>query len=98
MQTFVLSWVHLGMPARSRPARTAGERRQRGRRTRMLVFLLSLFLVGLIAGALARLIVPGHDPIGILGTALLGIVGSFVGGLLASLLFEHSLQLRTTRF
>jgi uncharacterized membrane protein YeaQ/YmgE (transglycosylase-associated protein family) len=62
----------------------------------MLVFLLSLFLVGLIAGALARLIVPGHDPIGILGTALLGIVGSFVGGLLASLLFEHTLQLRTT--
>ena len=53
----------------------------------MLVFLLSLFLVGLIAGGLARLIVPGRDRIGILGTALLGIVGSFIGGLLASLIF-----------
>jgi uncharacterized membrane protein YeaQ/YmgE (transglycosylase-associated protein family) len=41
-------------------------------------------------------IVPGPDPIGILGTALLGIVGSFVGRLLASLIFEHSLQLRTS--
>jgi hypothetical protein len=30
----------------------------------MLVFLLSLFIVGLIAGGLARLIVPGRDPIG----------------------------------
>lgn len=62
----------------------------------MLVFLLSLFLVGLIAGGLARLIVPGPDPIGIFGTALLGIVGSFVGGFLVSLLFEHTLQLRTS--
>ena len=62
----------------------------------MIVFLLSLFLVGLIAGGLARLIVPGPDPIGIFGTALLGIVGSFVGGLLASLIFGHSLQLRTS--
>ncbi|HMC04021.1 MAG TPA: GlsB/YeaQ/YmgE family stress response membrane protein [Actinomycetota bacterium] len=62
----------------------------------MLVFLLSLFAVGLIAGGLARLIVPGRDPIGILGTALLGIVGSFIGGLLVSLLFENTLQLRTS--
>ena len=56
----------------------------------MLVFLISLFAVGLIAGGLARLIVPGRDPIGILGTALLGIVGSFVGGLLVSLLFQNT--------
>ena len=62
----------------------------------MLVFLLSLFAVGLIAGGLARLIVPGRDPIGILGTALLGIVGSFIGGLLVSLLFENTLLLRTS--
>jgi uncharacterized membrane protein YeaQ/YmgE (transglycosylase-associated protein family) len=62
----------------------------------MLALLLSLFLVGLIAGGLARLIVPGPDPIGIFGTALLGIVGSFVGGFLAALLFTHTLQLRTS--
>jgi uncharacterized membrane protein YeaQ/YmgE (transglycosylase-associated protein family) len=62
----------------------------------MLVFLLSLFAVGLIAGGLARLIVPDRDPIGILGTALLGIVGSFIGGLLASVLFAHALVLQTS--
>ena len=62
----------------------------------MLAFLLSLFIVGLVAGGLARLIVPGRDPIGILGTALLGIVGSFIGGLLASVLFAHVLVLQTS--
>ncbi len=62
----------------------------------MLAFLLSLFIVGLVAGGLARLIVPGWDPIGILGTALLGIVGSFIGGLLASVLFTHALVLQTS--
>lgn len=61
-----------------------------------LAFLISLFVVGLIAGAVARVIVPGRDPIGFFGTALLGIVGSLVGGLLGSLLFDHSLVLRTS--
>jgi uncharacterized membrane protein YeaQ/YmgE (transglycosylase-associated protein family) len=60
----------------------------------VLALLLSLFVIGVIAGFLARLIVPGRDPIGFWGTVLLGIVGSFVGGLLGSLLFEHTLALR----
>jgi uncharacterized membrane protein YeaQ/YmgE (transglycosylase-associated protein family) len=60
----------------------------------MLALLLSLLIIGLIAGLLARLIVPGRDPMGLLGTALLGIVGSFVGGLLSSLIFEHTLAFR----
>ena len=38
---------------------------------------------GIVAGAIARLLVPGRQPIGILGTMLVGIVGSFVGGFLA---------------
>lgn len=42
---------------------------------------------GLVAGAIARLLVPGRQPIGLLGTMAVGIVGSFVGGFLASLLF-----------
>jgi uncharacterized membrane protein YeaQ/YmgE (transglycosylase-associated protein family) len=53
----------------------------------MISFILGLIIVGLIAGALARLLVPGKDPMGIGGTILLGIVGSFVGGFLGSLLF-----------
>jgi uncharacterized membrane protein YeaQ/YmgE (transglycosylase-associated protein family) len=54
----------------------------------MLGLILMLILVGLIAGALARLLVPGKDPIGIGGTILLGIVGSFIGGFLGYVLFH----------
>jgi uncharacterized membrane protein YeaQ/YmgE (transglycosylase-associated protein family) len=50
--------------------------------------LIGMAIVGLIAGALARAIVPGRDPMGCLLTMLLGIGGSFVGGFLASLLFD----------
>ncbi len=52
----------------------------------MITFLIVLVLFGLIAGALARLLVPGPDPIGIAGTIALGIVGSFVGGFLGYVL------------
>ena len=52
----------------------------------MITFLIVLVLFGLIAGALARLLVPGPDPIGMGGTILLGIVGSFVGGFLGYVL------------
>jgi uncharacterized membrane protein YeaQ/YmgE (transglycosylase-associated protein family) len=55
----------------------------------MIGFIIGLIIVGLIAGALARLLVPGRDPIGIGGTILLGIVGSFIGGFLGWLLFGH---------
>lgn len=51
--------------------------------TTILVWLL----VGLIVGFIARALVPGPDPMGVVGTIFLGIVGSFVGGLLANLLF-----------
>jgi len=54
----------------------------------MLGLIITLIIVGLIAGALARLLVPGRDPIGIGGTILLGIVGSFVGGFLGYVLFH----------
>jgi uncharacterized membrane protein YeaQ/YmgE (transglycosylase-associated protein family) len=49
--------------------------------------LLAWILFGLLVGGIARLIVPGHDPMGCLGTMLLGIAGSVVGGFLGSLLF-----------
>ena len=54
----------------------------------MLGFILSLIIIGLIAGALARFLVPGRDPMGIGATIALGIVGSFVGGFLADVLFR----------
>jgi uncharacterized membrane protein YeaQ/YmgE (transglycosylase-associated protein family) len=54
----------------------------------MLGFILYLLLIGLIAGFLARLLVPGPDPMSVGGTILLGIVGSFVGGFLFYALFN----------
>ena len=41
-----------------------------------------MLIIGLIAGAIAKLIMPGKDPGGIIVTILLGIAGSFVGGFL----------------
>ena len=42
--------------------------------------IIGWFLFGLIVGLIARFLVPGKQPMGWLMTALLGIVGSFVGG------------------
>lgn len=51
----------------------------------MLWTILIAIVVGLIAGFLARAIVPGKDKMGIVPTIVLGIVGSLVGGVLWSL-------------
>lgn len=48
--------------------------------------LLWMLLIGLIAGALAKLIMPGKDPGGCIVTMLLGVAGAFVGGFLFRLL------------
>ena len=55
----------------------------------MLGLIVSLIIIGLIAGALARLVVPGKQDLSILATIVLGIVGSFVGGFLGYLIFHH---------
>jgi uncharacterized membrane protein YeaQ/YmgE (transglycosylase-associated protein family) len=47
--------------------------------------ILSWIILGLIVGALAKLIMPGKDPGGFIVTILLGIAGAFVGGFVASL-------------
>jgi uncharacterized membrane protein YeaQ/YmgE (transglycosylase-associated protein family) len=49
--------------------------------------VLYLFVVGIFAGFLARLFVPGRDPMGFWLTVLIGVIGSFVGGFLGYLLF-----------
>ena len=58
----------------------------------MIGLIVSLIVIGLIAGALARLIVPGKQDLSIPMTILLGIVGSFVGGLLGYLIFHKDGQ------
>jgi len=54
----------------------------------LLLYLLVLALVGLIVGALARLALPGPDPMSIFATIGLGLAGTFVGGLVMRLLFD----------
>jgi len=49
--------------------------------------IIAFIVLGLVAGAIAKLIMPGDDPGGIIVTALIGIAGALVGGFLASALF-----------
>lgn len=49
--------------------------------------ILAFILFGLIVGLIARAVMPGRQSMGLVATALLGIVGSFVGGLVASLIY-----------
>lgn len=58
----------------------------------MITFLIVLVIVGLLAGFIARALVPGPDPMGVLGTILLGVVGSFIGGFLGYLIFGKDLD------
>jgi uncharacterized membrane protein YeaQ/YmgE (transglycosylase-associated protein family) len=52
----------------------------------LLVFIIVVLVEGLIVGALARLAVPGPDPMSIPATIALGIGGSFIGGIIARVL------------
>ena len=54
--------------------------------------VLGWIVLGLIAGAIAKLIMPGDDPGGIIVTMLLGIVGALIGGFLGSRIFGIGLQ------
>ena len=58
----------------------------------ILGLIISLIIIGLIAGAIARLLVPGKQDLSIPATILLGIIGSFVGGFLGYLLFHKDGQ------
>ena len=53
----------------------------------MLSFIWWL-IIGLVAGALARLIMPGRDPMGIIATMILGIIGSVIGGVVSSFIWR----------
>ena len=57
-----------------------------------IVMLISWLLFGLIVGLVARAIFPGTQSMGLLGTAGLGIAGSFVGGILGNLFYGGPLM------
>lgn len=54
----------------------------------MIMHIVWMLILGLIVGAIARLIVPGKHNMGLILTAVLGIVGGYVGGTLGSLVFS----------
>ena len=54
----------------------------------MLTFLFGAFIGGLVIGALARLVVPGPNPIGFWWTVLCGVGGSLIGGSIGHALFR----------
>ena len=56
----------------------------------MIAYLLGLALFGLIVGAIARLLVPGPSPLGLLGTMAAGVAGSFLGGLAGRILWGQT--------
>jgi uncharacterized membrane protein YeaQ/YmgE (transglycosylase-associated protein family) len=60
--------------------------------------LIGFLVIGFLAGAVARFLVPGRDPMGCLGTTALGVIGSFVGGFLWALIAWHDLELRPAGF
>jgi uncharacterized membrane protein YeaQ/YmgE (transglycosylase-associated protein family) len=50
--------------------------------------IIGFIIVGIVAGFLARLLVPGRDPMGVVATVVLGMVGALLGGFLADALFD----------
>jgi uncharacterized membrane protein YeaQ/YmgE (transglycosylase-associated protein family) len=52
--------------------------------------ILGYIVVGAIVGVLARFLVPGKDPLGIIGTIVLGILGAVIGGWAAGAIFSDT--------
>jgi uncharacterized membrane protein YeaQ/YmgE (transglycosylase-associated protein family) len=61
----------------------------------VVMHIIWMIILGLIVGAIARLIVPGRHHMGWITTAVLGILGAYVGGTLGSLVFPpHHLDIQ----
>ncbi|HVD24850.1 MAG TPA: GlsB/YeaQ/YmgE family stress response membrane protein [Gaiellaceae bacterium] len=50
--------------------------------------IIAFIILGLLAGIIAKAVLPGDDPGGLIVTALIGIAGALIGGFLASALFD----------
>ncbi|WP_335982607.1 MULTISPECIES: GlsB/YeaQ/YmgE family stress response membrane protein [Streptomycetaceae] len=51
--------------------------------------IIGWIILGLLAGAIAKLLLPGRDPGGVLGTTVIGIIGAFLGGWLSAKVLGH---------
>ena len=56
----------------------------------LIAYLIAVAFIGLILGALARLALPGPDPMSIPQTILVGVAGSFLGGLISWAVWGHN--------
>ncbi|WP_344530312.1 GlsB/YeaQ/YmgE family stress response membrane protein [Streptomyces albiaxialis] len=54
--------------------------------------MVSWLILGLIAGTVAKVLLPGRDPGGIVGTALIGIAGAFTGGWLSATFLDKPID------
>ncbi|MEU1306397.1 GlsB/YeaQ/YmgE family stress response membrane protein [Streptomyces shenzhenensis] len=54
--------------------------------------IISWIILGLIAGGIAKILLPGRDPGGLIGTTLIGIAGAFIGGWLSARFFDRPVQ------
>jgi uncharacterized membrane protein YeaQ/YmgE (transglycosylase-associated protein family) len=50
--------------------------------------IIAFIILGLLAGAIAKALLPGDDPGGIIVTMLIGVAGALIGGFLAGVLFD----------
>jgi uncharacterized membrane protein YeaQ/YmgE (transglycosylase-associated protein family) len=50
--------------------------------------IIAFIILGLLAGAIAKALLPGNDPGGFIVTAIIGVVGALIGGFLAGVLFD----------
>lgn len=56
--------------------------------------ILSWILFGLLAGAVARLVVPGRHKLGCLTTLAVGVAGAFIGGVIGNVILGHAVRFR----
>lgn len=54
--------------------------------------IVSWIILGLLAGAIAKVLLPGRDPGGLVGTTLIGIAGAFVGGWISAQFFDRPVE------
>ncbi|GAA3071135.1 hypothetical protein GCM10020254_13660 [Streptomyces goshikiensis] len=54
--------------------------------------IVSWIILGLLAGAIAKVLLPGRDPGGLIGTTLIGVAGAFTGGWLSAKFLDRPIQ------
>ncbi|MBT2470396.1 GlsB/YeaQ/YmgE family stress response membrane protein [Streptomyces sp. ISL-66] len=54
--------------------------------------IISWIILGLLAGGIAKVLLPGRDPGGLIGTTLIGIAGAFIGGWLSAKFLDRPIQ------